>query len=36
VRRLNVPGASWSLRGADNMLRVRNYFFNKEANHNQT
>jgi hypothetical protein len=36
VRRLNVPGASWSLRGADNMLRVRNYFFNKEDNHNQT
>lgn len=27
-RRLNIPGASWSIRGAGNILRVRNHLFN--------
>lgn len=27
-RRLNIPGASWSIRGAENMLKARNHLFN--------
>lgn len=35
-RRLKHPGASWSIRGANNMLRARTCLFNKEDNHSQT
>lgn len=34
-RRLKIPGASWSIRGANNMLRVRNQLFNEKDDHNQ-
>ncbi|MEO0180711.1 MAG: hypothetical protein ABIN54_05300 [candidate division WOR-3 bacterium] len=33
TRRLKIPGASWSVKGANNMLKARNYFFNKEDDH---
>ncbi|MEO0256630.1 MAG: UPF0236 family protein, partial [candidate division WOR-3 bacterium] len=33
TRRLKISGASWSVKGANNMLKVRNYFFNKEDDH---
>ncbi|MEO0211726.1 MAG: UPF0236 family protein [candidate division WOR-3 bacterium] len=33
TRRLKISGASWSVKGANNMLKARNYFFNKEDDH---